>query len=64
LYIFEGVIVDRLQEILNTMDVPEGRKENWKWLMRNLGINNRTHPDLDEAMNLIVLRELIDKAVR
>lgn len=44
---------DRLQEILETMDVPELRKGDMKWLVRNLPIRNSEHPDLDEAKRLL-----------
>lgn len=47
----------RLQAILSTMNVPEGRKSDLGWLWRNLGIGtdnpNRTHPEYWEAMQLI-----------
>lgn len=43
----------RLKEILNTMNVPELRKNDFNWLIRNLGIGNINHPDLREALELI-----------
>jgi len=43
----------RLKEILNTMNVPESRKKDFSWLIRNLGIKNINHPDLKEALELI-----------
>ena len=50
----------RLLEILETMELPEMRLErrDWKWMMRNIAINNREHPDLQEAVQL--LREAIE----
>jgi hypothetical protein len=50
----------RLLEILATMDLPEVRLErrDWKWMMRNIAVNNREHPDLKEAVQL--LREAIE----
>jgi len=43
----------RLEQILNTMDIPESRKQDFNWLIRNLGIRNINHPDLREALELI-----------
>ena len=50
----------RLLEILATMELPELRLErrDWKWMMRNIAVNNREHPDLKEAVQL--LREAIE----
>jgi hypothetical protein len=45
----------RLLEILATMDIPKMRldRRDWKWMMRNIGINNRKHPELKEAVKLL-----------
>ena len=43
----------RLQNILNSMVVPKLRKDDFKWLLRNLGICNSHHPQYEEAINLI-----------
>jgi hypothetical protein len=49
----------RLLEILATMELPEMRltRRDWKWMMRNISVNNREHPELSEAVKL--LREAI-----
>lgn len=49
----------RLLEILATMELPEMRlaRRDWKWMMRNISINNKEHPELKEAVKL--LREAI-----
>ena len=49
----------RLLEILATMELPEMRlaRRDWKWMMRNIGVDNREHPELKEAVKL--LREAI-----
>jgi hypothetical protein len=58
-YIFvfkKGILAaepDRLQELLKTMNVPELRKKDYGWLLRNLSINNKDHPNLSEALELI-----------
>lgn len=44
---------DRLQEILQTMDVPIRRVNDYSWLARNLAIRNSKHPDFVEAKQLI-----------
>jgi hypothetical protein len=33
-----------LNELLLHMDVPPDRRDDLRWLSRNLGIRNRTHP--------------------
>ena len=50
----------RLLEILSTMEIPEMRldRRDWKWMMRNISVNNSAHPDLKEAVQL--LREAIE----
>ncbi len=50
----------RLLEILATMEIPEMRltRRDWKWIMRNISINNGNHPDLKEAVKL--LREAVE----
>lgn len=49
--------LDRLIDILKTMDVPEDKFNtgsiSFGWLNRNLRINNFDHPDIDEAMRII-----------
>lgn len=44
---------DALQKILKRMDVPVGRKTDYRWLARNLAINNSKHSDIQEALILI-----------
>lgn len=48
---------ERLEEILTTMDIPENRREinfgNLSWMIRNLAIRNRNHPDFEEACDLV-----------
>lgn len=50
----------RLLEILATMEIPQMRldRRDWKWMMRNISIKNREHPELKEAVKL--LREAIE----
>ena len=43
----------RLQDILDTMDVPKLRKTDWRWLKRNLGVRNTKHLFFNEAMSII-----------
>lgn len=48
---------ERLEQILATMDIPENRREinfgNLSWMIRNLAIRNRNHPDFEEARDLV-----------
>ena len=48
---------DDLQRILLTMNVPENRKGDLRWLARNVAINNGDHPRLDEVK--VLLRKLL-----
>ncbi len=48
----------RIEEILETMEVPENNKDlsrlrNIRWLLRNLKINNKEHKDLAEAIDIL-----------
>lgn len=50
--------MNRLQEILSGMDLPEMRRDitsdsNVRWLLRNLPFRNAQHPQFREAMNLL-----------
>jgi hypothetical protein len=49
----KSVSEDRLQEILKTMNVPELRKTDYRWLFRNILVQNKNHPDLKEALDII-----------
>jgi len=49
---FSEVILE-LSPILDSMDIPETRKEDLGWLNRNLGIRNSNHPEYEKAMSLI-----------
>lgn len=47
-----------LRTVLETMDVPEMRMDtsrfsNIRWLGRNLKINNRNHPMLETAVEMV-----------
>ena len=46
-----------LKLLLETMNVPKSRRElnqnNFSWLLRNLGLNNRHHPNLEAAIFII-----------
>ena len=50
----------RLLEILATMEVPQMRldRRDWRWMMRNIAVNNKEHPEREEAVKL--LREAIE----
>jgi len=43
-----------LQEILNDMDVPKFRRNDLKWLVRNLGVRNSNHSKFPRAMEIII----------
>lgn len=45
----------QLMQILHstTMDIPEMRKNDFQWLLRNLAIRNSKHPDFIKTIGLI-----------
>ena len=45
--------MNELQELLSTMDIPQGRKTDLRWLARNLAIRNGENPNFEKANNLI-----------
>ena len=47
-----------LKEILDTMDIPEMRRDftvktNRNWLLRNLGVRNKSHDEFTTAIELL-----------
>ena len=42
-----------LHRVISTMEVPEKRKQDYKWLKRNLKVRNSQHPQIDQAMVLL-----------
>ena len=46
-------LVMSLKTLLDKMDVPQQRKTDFPWLLRNLAIRNSNHPNFQEAINLI-----------
>jgi hypothetical protein len=43
-----------LNNILNTMDIPQQRRLDFGWLRRNLGIRNSEKPDFKRAIAIII----------
>jgi len=41
---------NNLLAMLESMDVPEGRRTDFRWLLRNLAIRNASHPDFQAVM--------------
>lgn len=57
---------ERLTKLLDQMDVPKNRYNDYGWLQRNLNINNYYHPNILDALALVKrLRqeEYLDKIV-
>jgi hypothetical protein len=50
-------IIEQLEPILETMNLPESRKivtsTNTGWLLRNINVMNTSHPDIEIALNLL-----------
>jgi len=53
-----GLLVD-LGELLEGMDVPDNRRDDLRWLLRNLAIRNEGNPSLPQALS--VIRKLIQE---
>jgi hypothetical protein len=54
-----------LERILESMDVPPARKEDLRWLSRNIAFRNWQHPQFNDATALIakLLREEITNSL-
>ncbi len=48
------MIWDILKSLLDEMDVPNERKRDIGWLIRNLAVRNREHAKFNLAMNYIL----------
>lgn len=46
--------IKELTELLERMNVPKLRLKDFRWLLRNLGVQNCQHPDFPRAKKLIV----------
>jgi len=44
-----------LQKLLRRMDVPSKRRQDYRWLSRNLAFNNKKHPDIQKALVLVAI---------
>lgn len=54
--------IKELHNLINKMDLPAYRKsggttENFRWLVRNIGIRNSKNPNTEKALN--ILKELL-----
>ena len=50
--------VSKMESIPESMHVPQMRRDiskgqNVTWLLRNLGVNNRTHPEFEETICML-----------
>ena len=43
---------DRIKELTDGLNIPEKRKTDWGWIIRNVKIHNKTK-EADELINLI-----------
>jgi hypothetical protein len=42
----------QLQNLTSEMNVPPFRQKDPRWLLRNVGINNSTHPNLSNVIEI------------
>jgi len=53
--------LDDLEDLVENMDVPEFKRRSVRWLDKNLGVRNTSHPDYEKAKGLI--KELLSHGV-
>lgn len=46
-------LLEELEELLSTMQIPERRKADYRWIMRNLAFQNSHHPSFDRVMDTL-----------
>jgi hypothetical protein len=51
------ILLDQLNELMAGMDLPSYRKEDPKWLLKNLAVRNSEHPNFSKAKEM--LRSLV-----
>lgn len=44
---------DELDDILETMDIPKTRREDFRWLARNLYVSNIANPKFERAIEIL-----------
>lgn len=54
-------LLEKLDQLTRGMDVPVFRRQNPKWLFRNIGIRNGTHRNFPEALEIV--QELVKRGV-
>lgn len=42
-------LLSSFSELISTMDLPEMRRKDYRWLNRNMGIRNSNHDDYEQA---------------
>ena len=52
-----------LAEIIDTMQVPEARKRDISWLLRNLAVRNSDHPQFADAIRRLITIQRFGAAV-
>lgn len=45
-------LLTQLRELTAGMDLPQFRREDPKWLLKNLGVRNADHPNFSKAAEL------------
>jgi hypothetical protein len=46
-------LVAELEDIFETMEIPEKRADDYRWLSRNLDVANGAHPQLGRARDIL-----------
>lgn len=50
-----NALVEELEELIEMMDFPAKRSNDYRWLLRNLGFRNSNNPDFPRAEEILKL---------
>ena len=45
--------IEEFDKLIETMDLPENRRHDWFWLIRNMQIRNKNHPNFQTAFAFV-----------
>lgn len=50
-----SLLLNELENLTTPMDIPPQRRKDFRWLMRNAGINNGNHTNLPKVLKICKL---------
>jgi hypothetical protein len=54
-------LLEKLGDLTKKMEIPVFRRQNPRWLSRNLSVRNSKHPNHEEAM--VIVKELLRRGI-